>query len=69
MGIKMTFTARAELTNAVHRRYLAATGDEKRRILNEFIAVTGYHNKSAIRALKRRAGCQKTADPRPALAV
>ena len=51
MGIKMTLSARAELTNAVRRRYSAATGAEKRKILDEFIAVTGYHNKSAIRAL------------------
>jgi len=40
MGTKMTLTARAELTSVVRRRYL-----------DEFIAVTGYHNKSAIRAL------------------
>jgi hypothetical protein len=51
MGTKMTHTARAELTRVVRRRYLAATGTEKRKILDEFIAVTGYHNKSAIRAL------------------
>ena len=47
----MTHAARAELTNAVRRRYGAATGAEKRKILDEFIAVTGYHAKSAIRAL------------------
>ena len=51
MATKMTHTARAELTNAVRRRYGAATGAEKRKILDEFIAVTGYHEKSAIRAL------------------
>ena len=51
MGTKMTHSARAELTNAVRRRYSAATGAEKRKILDEFIAVTGYHEKSAIRAL------------------
>ena len=51
MGPKMTRTARAELTNVVRRRYPAAAGAHKRRILGEFIAVTGYHNKSAIRAL------------------
>jgi hypothetical protein len=51
MGTKMTLTARAELTNVVRRRYCAATGAEKRKILDEFIAVTGYHEKSAIRAL------------------
>jgi hypothetical protein len=51
MKNKMTHTARAELTNAVRRRYGAATGAEKRKILDEFIAVTGYHEKSAIRVL------------------
>ncbi|MDA8364493.1 MAG: hypothetical protein M0Z84_11935 [Gammaproteobacteria bacterium] len=51
MGTKMTHAARAELTNAVRRRYGAATGAEKHKILDEFIAVTGYHEKSAIRAL------------------
>jgi len=51
MATKMTHTTRAELTNAVRRRYGAATGGEKRKILDEFIAVTGYHEKSAIRAL------------------
>jgi len=51
MGTKMTPTARAELTHVVRRRYCAATGTEKRKILDEFIAVTGYHEKSAIRAL------------------
>ena len=51
MGTKMTHTVRAELTNVVRRRYCAATGTEKRKILDEFIAVTGYHHKSALRAL------------------
>ena len=51
MGTKMTHTARAELTQVVRHRYCAAAGAEKRKILDEFIAVTGYHEKSAIRAL------------------
>jgi hypothetical protein len=51
MGTKMTLSARSELTNAVRRRYSAASGADKRKILDEFIAVTGYHEKSAIRAL------------------
>ena len=51
MATKMTRTARAELTNAVRRRYGAATGAEKRKFLDEFIAVTGYHENSAIRTL------------------
>ena len=40
-----------KLTFFVRRRYCAAGGAEKRRILDEFIAVTGYHEKSAIRVL------------------
>jgi len=51
MATKMTHAARAELTHVVRRRYCSATGAEKRKILDEFIAVTGYHEKSAIRAL------------------
>jgi hypothetical protein len=51
MASKMTHTIRAELANAVRRRYRAATGKQKRRILDEFIATTGYHEKSAIRVL------------------
>jgi Integrase core domain len=51
MGTKMTHAARAELTDVVRRRYCAASGAEKRKILDEFVAVTGYHEKSAIRAL------------------
>ena len=59
MGTKMTHSARAELTNAVRRRYGAATGAEKRKILDEFIAVTGYHQKSAIRALNAEPTAKK----------
>ena len=55
MKNKMTHVARAELTNAVRRRYRSATGREKRRILAEFVATTGYHEKSAIRVLNAQA--------------
>jgi len=47
----MTHAARAELADAIRGRYLAATGKDKRKILHEFIAATGYHEKSAIRIL------------------
>jgi len=50
MGTKMALSAWAELTNVVRRRYSAASGADKRKILDEFIAVPGYHEKSAIRA-------------------
>jgi hypothetical protein len=54
MGSQMTHGARAELANAVRRRYHAASGKAERRILDEFIATTGYHEKSAIRLLNQR---------------
>jgi hypothetical protein len=54
MAGKMTHTVRVELANAIRRRYKAAAGKEKRRILDEFIATTGYHEKSAIRVLNAR---------------
>src|SRR5438045_3336971 len=49
----MTGAARAELAAAIRDRYLAAAGKDKHRILEEFIAATGYHEKSAIRVLNR----------------
>ncbi|TIT20154.1 MAG: hypothetical protein E5W70_22405 [Mesorhizobium sp.] len=47
----MTHAMRMELANAVRDRYAAAANKDKRRILEEFIAATGYHEKSAIRVL------------------
>src|SRR5580698_1424984 len=52
MHTKMTHAARAELANAIRRRYQASAAKEKREILREFVATTGYHEKSAIRVLK-----------------
>ena len=43
--------AQQELVDAVAGRYRAGTADEKGRILDEFVAVTGYHRKHAIRVL------------------
>ncbi|WP_287306811.1 DDE-type integrase/transposase/recombinase [Mesorhizobium sp.] len=51
MKTKMTHAMRKELANIVRDRYAAATNKDKRRILEEFIAATGYHEKSAIRVL------------------
>jgi hypothetical protein len=51
MKRKMSRATRAELANAVRERYRDAVGKTKRRILEEFIAATGYHEKSAIRVL------------------
>jgi len=41
--------ARAELTRAVAERYHESSKDEKTRILDEFVRLTGYHRKHALR--------------------
>jgi hypothetical protein len=51
----MTAAARAELADAIRPRYAKAATKEKRKILEEFVAATGYHEKSAIRLLNSAA--------------
>lgn len=60
MDTKMTHAVRAELANAIRRRYRSARAKQKRKILDEFVAATGYHEKSAIRVLNS----QVTTKPR-----
>ena len=60
MNKRMTSAARAELAGAIRARYLAGQLKDKRRILEEFIAVTGYHEKSAIRVLNSAEPLQAT---------
>ena len=68
MKTKMTHAARAELANAIRGRYVAAAVKHKRRILDEFIAATGYHEKSAIRVLNSPpASKQRRSRQRPSL--
>ena len=49
----MSKKSKDELTKRTHGRYLQASKSEKTRILNEFVAATGYHRKHAIRKLRR----------------
>lgn len=51
MAKKITKTTRLELLEALKQRYLRATKKEKAKILDEFVAVTGYHRKHATRLL------------------
>jgi hypothetical protein len=44
---------REELLGAVAERYRQATRGERKTILDEFVAITGYHRKHAIRVLKK----------------
>ncbi|MES0003060.1 hypothetical protein NKJ90_30510 [Mesorhizobium sp. M0051] len=54
MKTKLTHAMRIELANAIQGRYAAAANKTKRRILEELIAATRYHEKSAIRVPTRQ---------------
>lgn len=59
-------TVRDELVAAIAERYRSGLRWEKARILDEFVAVRGYHRKHAMRLLRNgRAG--KRSGPRPFL--
>lgn len=47
----MSKQSRAEIVQAVRRRYQQASRAEKGRIVDEFVALTGYHRKHALRLL------------------
>jgi len=46
-------TTRKELVAALQLRYGSATFSERIRILDEFVALTGYHRKHGIRLLRQ----------------
>ena len=48
----MSQRSKRELLEAIQPRYLKARRSEKKTILDEFVAATGYHRKYAIRLLK-----------------
>ena len=56
-------TTRRELIDAVAAHYRAAGRNQKKDIPDEFVKVTGFHCKHAIRAL-RKATRQATPEPR-----
>jgi len=49
----MTRTSVEELAEALRLRYAKASRSQKSKILDEFVAVTGFHRKAAIRRLRR----------------
>ena len=69
MTLKMTHAMRMELADAIRDRYAAAATKDKSRILEEFIAATGYHEKSAIRVLNSFSGAEAPADPPTLIAL
>jgi hypothetical protein len=56
IGRQLSLATRRELINAITERYHSATCIDKKRILDEFIEVTGFHRKHAIRALRKAHG-------------
>ena len=52
MARKVNASTRQDLLKAIRERYRSGTKDDKLRILDEFVAVTGYHRKHAIRLFK-----------------
>jgi len=55
----MSPQARREMLKAVRPRYRKASRQEKTRILDEFVAITGYHRKYAIQLLNHGAPKRK----------
>ncbi len=60
----MSLKARKELCESIQDRYRNSRRREKKKILDEFSASTGYHRKHAIRKLGRKA-VKKKAAPQP----
>ncbi|MGF6918795.1 integrase catalytic domain-containing protein [Paraburkholderia sp. 40] len=52
-------TTRKELVAALQLRYSSAAFGDRIRILDEFVALTGYHRKHAIRLLREQPGAAK----------
>ena len=63
---KISFETRRELVATIRERYRSASLVGKQRILDEFIALTHYHRKHAIRVLGASSaiGAEQAAPPR-----
>ena len=57
-------TTRKELTEALRARYRSGTFGDRIKILDEFVALTGYHRKHAIRVLGEKTAGAKAAPVR-----
>ncbi|TCF97142.1 transposase [Paraburkholderia strydomiana] len=57
---RLSMTTRRELIEAVGERYRRSERNDKRQILDEFVELTGYHRKHAIRVLCREQQPAKT---------
>jgi hypothetical protein len=64
MEARIDAKARRELVRAVAERYERATKRDKRHILDQFVAITGYHRKHSIRLLNSTAELVTPRQPR-----
>lgn len=64
-GAMMSQKSKHELAQTIKPRYTKATKTEKKKILDEFIANTGYHRKHAIRMLTRKIQPKRPKRPGP----
>jgi hypothetical protein len=51
MGKRISSQTRKELLEAIQQRYRESSKIDKTRILDEFVALTGYHRKHGVRLL------------------
>jgi hypothetical protein len=61
MAKRISVEVRRELVRAIGERYRSGSMDAKARILDEFVAVTGYHRKHSIRVLNSATAATVTA--------
>lgn len=54
MARRISMATRMEVVEAIIERYRSSCRADKQRILDEFVAATGYHRKHAIPVLARR---------------
>jgi len=69
MARTVSAETRQDLLQAVRERYRGSLKEEKLRILNEFVAVTGYHRKHVIRLINARPAATRDRIHRARLAV
>jgi hypothetical protein len=65
MNKPMSLTARRELVVSISPRYLSSKWKDKQRILDEFIAATGYHRKYALALLHQEAKPSASPERKP----
>jgi len=53
MGKRISSQTRKELLDGMRRRYRESSKMDKARILDEFIALAGYHRKHGVRLLRQ----------------